>query len=745
MRALRYLGAVLLLCVMVNRVRAQGPELKWVKNAGGTYADMGYSVAADKKGNVYATGIFSGVAQFDPPGGSFTLNSPGSDDNVFISKQNSDGDFLWVKQFTLNGGAQYVFVRSTSIVTDTIGNVIVLGYFGGDIDFDPGPGNTTLSNPVTASFFVCKLDPNGAFMWVKEMASPELGGAGYPSSMAIDAEGSIFATGYLYKTTDFDPGPGSFLLTPTGNSDIFVFKLKPDGELDWAKQMGGNGTCVAYGIAVDGRSNVYTTGCFTDTADFDPGPGTYKLITPGNPGTYGLFVSRLDEDGNFVWAKHITATNQANPYDRNVGEAIFVDSLGNSYSTGYFYGVTDFDPGGGVFNLTSDPINGDAFILHLNASGGLEWVRQMSGPSHDAGADVAMDAAGDIFILGYFQDQIDIDPGPAVVTFTSNPYGDMFLSKLDNTGELLWSKHISGPNYEYGNSLALDGLGSIYITGRFKDTVDFDTDAPGGVIGASGSEDIFIARYFECIPVQTSLVLTGPDSVCPFSTHHYSVEPVAGAASYTWVLPSGWTGSSTSQSIDVNIAAPGTIMVRVNGICDTSAFQSMAVGFHNIPVLITLQEDILGTANSESYVQWQWFLNDTPVPNGADSLCQLTVSGIYKVIVTDIHGCNDTATFLWEAPPVLPCVVRLPDAFTPNGDGKNDLFGVITNKPLRAYKLQIFDRWGKKVFISFNQSVRWDGSYKGTPLTIGSYFYSFTCQCDDGGLVDLTGDISLVR
>jgi hypothetical protein len=204
-----------------------------------------------------------------------------------------------------------------------------------------------LLSPLTA------LAGDGDFVWAKQM-----GGTDYDvgQGIAVDMAGNVYTTGYFQGTADFDPGPGSFNLTSTGNEDIFVSKLDSAGNLVWAKQMGGTSGDAGQDIAVDAAGNVYTTGFFYSTVDFDPGPGTFNLTSTGDT---DIFVSKLDSAGNFVWAKQMGGT------DPDAGYDIAVDAAGNVYTTGYFWGTADFDPGPGSFNLTSAGFS-DIFVSKLS-------------------------------------------------------------------------------------------------------------------------------------------------------------------------------------------------------------------------------------------------------------------------------------------------------------------------------------------------------------------------------------------
>jgi hypothetical protein len=158
---------------------------------------------------------------------------------------------------------------------------------------------------------------DGDFVWAKAMGGT---GPDWGDGMAVDSAGNVYTTGFFEGTVDFDPGAGVFNLTSAGGYDIFVSKLDSTGNFVWAKCMGGTNGDYGTGIAVDSAGNVYTTGDFTGTADFDPGAVVFNLTSAGG---YDIFVSKLDSTGNALWAKRMGGTGD------DYGTGIAVDSAGN--------------------------------------------------------------------------------------------------------------------------------------------------------------------------------------------------------------------------------------------------------------------------------------------------------------------------------------------------------------------------------------------------------------------------------
>ena len=252
----------------------------------------------------------------------------------------------------------------------------------------------------------------------------------------------------------------------------------------WAKGMGGSSQDWGYSIAVDASGNVYTTGFFTGTVDFDPGVGTSNLTSAGNQ---DIFVSKLDASGNFLWAKSIGSTGSDYSY------GIAVDASGNVYTTGYFTGTADFDPGAGTSNLTSAG-SGDIFISKLDASGNFVWAKIFGSTGIDQSNAITVDALGNVYTTGYFQGTVDFDPNAGTSNLTSNGSFDVFISKLDASGNYVWAKNMGGSGSDKSNAITVDAVGNVYTTGTFRNTVDFDPGAGTSNLTSAGNGDIFISK-----------------------------------------------------------------------------------------------------------------------------------------------------------------------------------------------------------------------------------------------------------
>ena len=453
-------------------------NLIWAHQFGTNWDDLATSVALDALGNVYTTGGFRGNVDFDPGAGVGNLNSGGNSSNGFISKLNSGGGFVFVKQ--LAGGIS----NPISLTLDQSGNIYVGGYFFNTVDFDPGSGVYNLIITGQVDLFVLKLNSTGNFVWVKQIAGTEIVQL---KSMQTDALGNVYGIGDFSGTADFDPGSALYNITSLGSLDIFLFKLDASGNFIWAKSIGGLSGEFGNSLFLDGTGNLYCTGDFGGTIDFDPGAGIFNLAPAGR----AVFVLKLSNSGTFVWAKAMGGDGFT------YGNSVAVDPVGNVYTTGSFMKTFDCDPGTTIFNLIAATGN-FMFLSKFDPSGNFVWAHSAGGASSIFIKAMKADQLGNIYTTGYFSGIVDFDPGPGVFhlsTALTDVEGDVFITKCNAAGNLLWAKQLGGLLSDYSTSIDVDAVGNVYTAGSFEGTADFDPGAGTFNLTASSSNsDIFVSK-----------------------------------------------------------------------------------------------------------------------------------------------------------------------------------------------------------------------------------------------------------
>lgn len=325
------------------------------------------------------------------------------------------------------------------------------------------------------------------FEWAKGMGGT-MESLGY--SVGVDGGGNVYTVGTFGGVVDFDPGSGVFNLTAVSFEDMYILKLDSIGNFVWAKQFGGD--AVGFSIKVDWNGDIYATGHFGDTIDFDPGPGVFNLI----PTSMNVFILKLEASGSFVWAKSIRGTGTGSSFGSGLAKSITTDTNGNVYVTGYSRGMLDFDPGIAVYNLTSVG-GGDVFILKLDSLGNFIWAKLFGGSSsinYDFGEGVAVDDIGNVYTIGNFPGTVDFDPGAGVYNMTSSGGNDIFVLKLDSSGNFIWVKILGGVGDDHGASIVVDTNENVHTTGYFDLTADFDPGSGTYNLTASGYIDVFISK-----------------------------------------------------------------------------------------------------------------------------------------------------------------------------------------------------------------------------------------------------------
>lgn len=333
--------------VFICKLDASG-NFVWAKQLGSSNTDVSYAVTSDAAGNIYTLGGFNGTADFDPNAGTSNLTANGSGRDIFISKLDASGNFVWAKRM---GGTSNEYAYALAL--DSGGNICITGTFEGTANFDTGAGTANLTSAGWGDIFICKLNADGDYLWAKGMGANVFMNNDEGRAIAVDASGNICVAGRFSGTVDFDPGLGTTNLNSSSGGN-FVCKFDASGNFIWAKNISATITSIALGTS----GKVYTTGNFSGTVDFDPGSGTTNLSSPGNS---DVFVNVLDASGNFVEAQRIGGTTSDN------GNGITTDAAENIYIIGSFTGTVDFDPSSGVYNLTPNG-NIDAFVTKWSSA-----------------------------------------------------------------------------------------------------------------------------------------------------------------------------------------------------------------------------------------------------------------------------------------------------------------------------------------------------------------------------------------
>ncbi|NEQ71852.1 MAG: DUF4347 domain-containing protein [Okeania sp. SIO2C9] len=386
------------------------------------------------------------------------------------------GVFNYQLQVAQNIGGSS-FDRGNGIATDSNSNVWATGYFQGSIDFNSDGIDDLTSNGSTDSY-VAKFDSDGDFLLAQN-----IGGGSFDrgNGIATDSNGNVWATGFFSSSIDIDRD-GIDDLTSNGSDDSYVAKFDSDGNLLLAQNIGGGSFDRGNGIATDSNGNVWATGFFFGSIDFNS-DGTDDLTSHGS---FDSYVAKFDSDGNFQFAQNIGGSSD----DRGYG--IATDSNGNVWATGFFFGTIDIDSDGNN-DLTSNNGSRDSYVAKFDSDGNFQFAQNIGGSSSDYGNGIATDSNGNVWATGGFEGTIDID-SDGNNDLTSNGSFDSYVAKFDSNGNLQFAQNIGGGSSDWGYGIATDSNGNVWATGYFQGSIDFNSDGIDDLT-SNGSRDSYVAKF----------------------------------------------------------------------------------------------------------------------------------------------------------------------------------------------------------------------------------------------------------
>ena len=281
--------------------------------------------------------------------------------------------------------------------------------------------------------------------------------------VTVDNSGNVYVVGITYST-DYPTTSGAYNESFNGgDDDVFVTKLNALGsDLVYSTFLGGSGNEYGWGIVLDNANNIYVTGT-TSSSDF---PTTSNVFDESYNDNWDVFVTKLNALGSaLVYSTFIGAS------DFDYGHVIALDNFQNVYVTGWTYS-TDYPTTIGAYD---ESYNGgsDVFVTKLNAKGSaLVYSSFIGGSGRDKVFGIALDNTRNVYVTGETQSS-DYPTTSGAYDESFNGYEDVFVSKLNAAGSaLVYSTIIGGCSNDEGLSIAIDNVGSVYVTGFTRSIED---------------------------------------------------------------------------------------------------------------------------------------------------------------------------------------------------------------------------------------------------------------------------------
>lgn len=542
-----------------------------------------------------------------------------------------------------------------SWMVDGVGNIVLAGQYKGTADFDPGAGvamMTSASNSWSDAF-VLKLDGNGEFVWAKTIRGTADIANG---ACTLDAAGNFYMVGTMYGDADLDPSPtSSAIVQPVLTPGSYVLKWDVNGNYLWgyAWDMHADPTVVA----VDNAGNLYAYGEYYFNADLDPTAGVFNVSTGA---LHSSFVTKLNPNGGFVWAKVLDCTIE------NFESEMKIDPQGNIVVAGTFTGALDIDPGPGTHLLTSTGGLYDWFVAKMDANGGFLSGFSIGGAGDDHSQGFALDAVGNLYLLGQFEGPVDFDPGLAyndlqVPSGVSNAY-----LKYDLSGNLLWGATFGTTGVTSFGGFALDPMGNIYCSGYFRSSVDFDPRAGSTIFTSDAFGDMFLMKLSQDSCSNLALVIDSVSSVTCLSSTYISSHAVNGLPPYSYL----WNTSPQGTDSFVTVVGGEIYTVTVTDANGCSTERSVLISAPNHPSGFDLATHIVAGPMRAGVISNLWLdgYNDGCVATSGQMTLVLDSNVTYTNATpppSNIVGNTLTWTFTnWTAdtPHLQPLVEVVPDS-----------------------------------------------------------------------------------
>ncbi len=348
-------------------------NLLWAQKAGTSDINQILSLASDTAGNIIAAGAFSGSAiSF----GNFTLSNAGYAD-AFLAKYDPSGTPLWALSM---GGPGWEYAQS--VATDLAGNIYLTGRFDSPT-LIIGSFTLTNANPGKKDIFLVKLSPQGQPLWAYRFGGAE---TDMGQAIAVSPTGEIALTGLFSSAT---LSMGSVSLSNSGQSDVFVAKLDPDGQVLWAQKAGGTDSDMPYGIALTPNGQILVVGTYwSQTITFD----NQTLSNQSTDGSNDLFMAAYSPSGQMLWARSAGGSDSESAY------AITTDTSGYIYVTGYFASPT-ISFGGHTLSSSG---GANVFVVAYDTLGQPLWAQKAGGTLYDQAYAIATDHQGNLYVSGSY-------------------------------------------------------------------------------------------------------------------------------------------------------------------------------------------------------------------------------------------------------------------------------------------------------------------------------------------------------
>lgn len=386
-------------------------------------------------------------------------------DMINVCTQNENGEKLWHKSIlwlpnNINGE-----LILHDLEVDKLNQIYITGTYKGVVKFGLNWSDSISATTTYSSGFIVKLNSNGDLLWVKKMYCSR----GISSvKIKINPFNKPTLIGYFRGTIDLDLGSGTYNSTTLSNKDkSFVVQYDENSTLQWVKTFGqDNDQCELYDIEFDSENNIALVGYIDGNVDFDPSIKTQNLNLVHN----GVFVLKLNSDGDFLWVKHFKDNKNYNGWSESISITDSNDIVIGVNIQEYFNTETDSFK---LKEIASINKSNDLLLVCLNKHGNTKWYNHIGGNGNDYVYKL-MQYNGNTWVAGDFQQTVDFNSDvPNSFIHSSTSSKSLYLLRLNSNGKVNWIEKIEGKMNNVFNDFYINNNQLIFM-GRNFDSIYFD-------------------------------------------------------------------------------------------------------------------------------------------------------------------------------------------------------------------------------------------------------------------------------
>ncbi|MBL7725728.1 MAG: gliding motility-associated C-terminal domain-containing protein [Chitinophagaceae bacterium] len=689
---MRSILSVILFLLCIESTAQAPPVIQWQNCIGGSGLENPMVIIGTSDGGY----IIGGTTTSND--GDITGHIDSSD--LLIIKINNNGIIDWQRCYG-GGGNEY----ASDMLQTPDGGYIIIG------STSSVSGDVTMNHGST-DIWVLKISGTGILEWQRCYGSSGqdgstvqnicfASGGGYIISSIVTA-GDGDVTGYHTPTSSPN----------LNNGDLWVIKIDLSGNIVWQRCIGGTKRD-SPGALVATSDGGYIVACHAQSIDGDMNCAT--------PVQNNLIFFKLNDSGNIIWKNCISA-----------GSLVF-EGLETPEGDFIFAGG-----GTGILNSLSD-----MYIMKMNVSGQLLWEKRYGGSQSDLGNSIMITNDGGYLVAGH-----TATSGEFICNFKGGY--DVWLVKVDRSGELLWQK-------PYGGSKPEETMGGIVQTsdGGFLLAATSQSN-DGDVSGLLGFNDLWLVKFsFPGIEILPTISITsGETTTCVGKDVIFVATASEGgdAPLFQWQV-NGVNAAANNDTIVLNSLTDGDVITCIltsNSPCvttrtDTSNAIQITVDPSKTPVdFLPLDADticIYGSLELRPVGNFKTYLWST---GAVTPSIDITQPGTYLLQVTTSEDCPgiDSVTIFSKE-----CLkgFYMPTGFSPNSDGRNDILKPFLGGRIVQYRLMILNRWGQVVFQSTDPGKGWDGTFNGVKQNNDVFVWSCTYQFAGEALKSEKGTVVIVR